>query len=112
MAKPGPKKGERYGGREKGTPNRFTASMKDAFLSVYQDLQDETGTEHGHLRQWALEHPSEFYKICAKMIPQQIKADVNHTVTAEDMTDAQLLAIAKGSSSGTTEKKASKKQIH
>ena len=99
-------KGTKTGGRVKGTPNRFTSSMKDAFLSVYQDLQDENGEEHGHLKAWAKDHPTDFYKICSKMIPQQLTADVNYTVSAKEMTDEELLNIATGGSArGTGAKK-------
>ena len=109
---PRAKKGERLGGRTKGTPNRFTASMKDAFLSVYQDLQDDNGEDHGHLKAWAEKHPTDFYKICSKMIPQQLTADVNHTVSAQELTDEELINIATRSSAGDTGAPKGKNEIH
>jgi hypothetical protein len=66
-------------GRPKGVKNKLTLAMKDAIASVYNDLQDETGDDHGHFKAWAKDNSTEFYKIAAKLIP----LDVNANVTGE-----------------------------
>lgn len=70
--------GEHRGGRQKGTPNKTTATMKQAIAAVYEKLQrdharkEKTADDHGHFAKWAQEHPTEFYKIAAKLLPLQI----------------------------------------
>lgn len=103
---------KKTGGRKAGTPNKFTRSVKEAFLSVYDDLQEETGKEHGHLFSWAKDNPTDFYRICSKMIPQQVNADINHVITANDLSDDELVNIATGSSTGASKQKNSAKQVH
>jgi hypothetical protein len=71
----GSKPGERRGGRSKGTPNKTTAAIKDAILSVYADLQAESGEEHGHFLAWAKESPTDFYKLAAKLLPLQVTGE-------------------------------------
>jgi hypothetical protein len=58
-------------GRKKGVPNRLTSSFREAVLTVFRDIG---GTEH--LEQWALAHPTEFYKIAARLIPNEITGQV------------------------------------
>jgi len=117
MAGKGSKPGERRGGRQKGTANKITASMKEAFLHVYAALQDDQAKEtkeegeHQHLFAWAKTNPNDFYRICSKLIPTQITADVRH-VTAEDMTDAELTDIACSGSGRTTKPASGEKNIH
>ena len=75
----GRKKGTpKTGGRRQGSQNKLTLSVKQAVLQVFDDLQDETGGAVGHLFAWAKEHPTEFYRICAKMIPQAISGSFEH----------------------------------
>jgi hypothetical protein len=71
-----PKGQPKLGGRQKGTPNKTTVVMKEAIMSVYADLQEEAGESHGHFKQWAKDNSTEFYKIAAKLIPQDINANV------------------------------------
>jgi hypothetical protein len=63
----GSKKGERRGGRVKGTPNKITAAFKTTVLTVYGRMGgDDT------LLAWAAENQTEFYKICARLIPHEV----------------------------------------
>ena len=59
------KKGEpKTGGRKKGTPNKVTASMRDAFLEAF-DI-------HGGVQaiaKWANTNETDFFKLCARLIP-------------------------------------------
>jgi hypothetical protein len=66
--KPGRPKGlPKTGGRKKNTPNKITATFKTALLEAFQDLG---GTEA--LVRWARRHQTEFYKICARLIPHEV----------------------------------------
>lgn len=66
-------RGFKTGGRKKGTPNKFTASVKAAFEEAFDRMG---GVEA--LVSWAQSEPTEFYKLYSKLLPAEIKADVNH----------------------------------
>ena len=63
-------------GRPKGSRNRNTLVMKDAMSAVYNDLQAETGSEHGHFLSWAKDNPDDFYRLCARLLPLQLDARI------------------------------------
>lgn len=65
-----PKGHKRYGGRQKGTPNKTTASVKAALVAAFDELG---GT--GNLVAWAKENPTEFFKLWAKLLPTEVKLD-------------------------------------
>lgn len=67
-------------GRVAGTQNKLTRTVKETVLAVFNELQDDPVVK---LAAWAKSEPTEFYKIAAKLIPTDIKADVNtiHTIT-------------------------------
>ena len=57
------------GGRQKGTPNKVTKSMKQIVLSVFRDIGDEAA-----MAEWAKnpKNASVFYGgLCGRLIPQQ-----------------------------------------
>lgn len=64
-------------GRPKGSLNKTTKAFKEAVLKVYQDIGGDE-----HFAKWARDNPTEFYKICARMIPQEatVTGDVAHFV--------------------------------
>lgn len=64
-------------GKPKGAKNKFTKTVKETVLEVFNTLQEEDGP--ASLRNWAVDQPTEFYKIAAKLIPTDIKADVKTT---------------------------------
>jgi hypothetical protein len=68
--------GPRGRGRPKGARNRNTLIMKDAMTAVFHDLQAETGKENGHMLAWARENPTEFYRLCGRMLPFELNARV------------------------------------
>ena len=41
--------------------------MKDAMTAVFADLQAEGGGDHAHLKAWALAHPTDFYRLWARL---------------------------------------------
>ena len=60
----GSKPGERRGGRQKGTPNKITHSLKEAILGA---LDAEGGVNY--LRSVARENPTVFCALLAKVLP-------------------------------------------
>jgi len=50
--------------RPKGTTNKFTATAKQAFNLAFQGMG---GIEK--LTEWGAEHPTEFFKLYARLIP-------------------------------------------
>ena len=66
----GSARGERRGGRKKGTPNK-AASIRAAFEQAFAALQKDEKKPH-HLRAWAEANPTEFYKLAARLIPTEI----------------------------------------
>jgi hypothetical protein len=70
MAGKGSKPGERRGGRKAGTPNKVTKSAREAFQHAFDTIGGPK-----RLASWAKVNPTEFYKLFARLIPQ----DVQHT---------------------------------
>lgn len=68
------KNGNKTGGRQKGVPNKLTATVKDVFTSVFNKLQEDPEAK---LEIWGKENPTDFYKLCSKLIPTAIEAKVD-----------------------------------
>jgi hypothetical protein len=73
--RPGPAKGTRPSGRKKGTPNKLTATVKEAVERAF----DEVGGV-AYLVRMAHEEPKAFMALLAKVMPTKIEADVSVTV--------------------------------
>lgn len=65
------RKGE--GGRPKGAQNKLTKTVREAVFDTFNELQED---KRYNLKAFAKENPTEFYKIAAKLIPADIKAEV------------------------------------
>jgi len=65
------KKGE--GGRPVGAKNHLTKTVKERVLEVFNDLQED---EQANLFAFAQKNPRDFYNIAAKLIPTEVKAQV------------------------------------
>lgn len=64
----GRRKGDpKTGGRAKGTPNKTTATVKIALQDAFNHLGGVSS-----LVKWAKEEPTEFYKLWAKLLPEQL----------------------------------------
>lgn len=59
-------RGKRGPGRPPGSPNKTTASVKEALTIVFQE---RGGTRA--LLAWAAENQTEFYKLWGRMLPQE-----------------------------------------
>ncbi|HYF57163.1 MAG TPA: hypothetical protein VEA41_23135 [Salinarimonas sp.] len=67
--------GRKTGGRQKGTPNKNTAAVKEALGAAFEGLG---GVDR--LTSWARDNETEFYKLWVKMLPQDVNASVDATV--------------------------------
>lgn len=68
--------GKKFGGRKKGTPNKLSGTVKANVIAVFNELN---GDNQNHMKEWALENPSHFYNIYAKLLPTEIEAEVEHS---------------------------------
>ena len=64
------------GGSRKGSPNKLTKSVKEAFELAFNQLQ---GNDDAKLEVWAAKNPTEFYKLAAKLIPTSLTGEVQTT---------------------------------
>ena len=69
-----PKGIPKTGGRQKGTPNKATASVKEALQLAFEGIG---GT--AKLQEWAQENPTKFFEIWSKLLPQEVKAELDHS---------------------------------
>ncbi len=60
-------KGKKTGGRKKHTPNKLSASAKEALSQAFQKLGDVDG-----LVEWAKANRSVFYQIWSKLLPHEL----------------------------------------
>ena len=61
-------KGQRFGGRKKGTPNKLTGTLKDMIL---QSLANVGGAEY--LEQQAKKNPTAYISLIGRVLPLQVK---------------------------------------
>lgn len=64
------------GGRPKGAQNKLTKTVKETVLSAFNELQSDP--KH-NIVAFAKKNPRDFYQIAAKLIPTEIKGNVNNT---------------------------------
>jgi hypothetical protein len=60
-------KGQKFGGRKKGTPNKLTAALKDIIL---QALADAGGVQY--LTAQAASNPAAFMALVGRVLPLQV----------------------------------------
>jgi len=77
--------GERRGGRKKGTPNKATYAVKDALQKAFDGIGGVSALE-----KWAINNQTEFYKIYAKLLPTELKADVSVNMTLEKLISESM----------------------
>ena len=93
--KPGPAKGTRPGGRKKGTPNKITATVKEAVEKAFDEVG---GVEY--LVKMAHQEPKAFMALLAKVMPTKIEADVS--VTVQELEQRLLKGRERVASAATT----------
>jgi hypothetical protein len=57
-------------GRPKGSVNKLTRSVREAFQSAFDELQEIPGVR---LADWAQQNPTEFYRLSGKLIPAKVE---------------------------------------
>jgi UV DNA damage repair endonuclease len=67
-------KNQKTGGRTAGTPNKLTRTIKESLEMAFDGIGGTSA-----LTKWAKSHQSEFYRIYSKLLPTNIKADVETT---------------------------------
>ncbi len=65
---------EKTGGRKKGVQNQLTRTVKDTVLEAFNDLQSDP---KNNIIAFAKKYPRDFYAIAAKLIPTEVKGNVN-----------------------------------
>lgn len=71
-------------GRPKGIPNKFTSTVKDTVLKVFNILQDDP--KH-NLEMFAKKYPREFYTLAGRLIPAEMVAKVDTDVIVRFIRD-------------------------
>lgn len=61
-------KGVKTGGRQKGTPNKKTAAVKEALDMAFTQLGGVSA-----LVKWGKENPTPFYQAWVKLLPQKVE---------------------------------------
>lgn len=83
----GSKKGERRGGRKKGTPNKLSIELRQEILDT---LKAAGGKQY--LLRLARNQPELFVPLLGKCIPREIKAEITDTIMVK--LDGQGVAPA------------------
>lgn len=65
--------GRKTGGRQKGSPNKLTAQLKDMILQALDESHPDGGV--GYLKQTAIEHPTAFLTLVGKVLPMQVTGE-------------------------------------
>ena len=84
-----PKGYPKTGGRVKGVPSKLP-TLRQAFEDAFHTLQRDGVVA---LPNWARANPTDFYRICTRLIPQEIAGTLQANLTVEvrhyDAIDAQ-----------------------
>ena len=76
--------GYKTGGRQKGTPNKMTALLKDAILQAAENAGGTEGTV-GYLQKQATENPAAFMGLLGKVLPTQHSGDPDNPIVVSGL---------------------------
>ena len=76
------KKGDGRARKQKGAVTKITKSVKESILAVYDKIGGDEGFSN-----WANEEKTEFYKIYSRLVPLDVKATGEITITVNKMVD-------------------------
>ena len=82
--------GVKTGGRQKGTPNKTTALLKDAILQAATNAGG--GELTNYLQVQAVENPGPFLSLLGKVLPTQLAGDPESPL--ELITRVELVPVA------------------
>jgi len=81
--------GKKFGGRQKGTPNKNTTAVKSALIEAFERLG---GVDK--LVEFGEENPIEFYRLWVKVLPTQLndsesnKQPITINIVKDDIENA------------------------
>ena len=81
-------KGKRFGGRQKGTPNKTTAKVKEAMELAFEGIGGVPA-----LIEWAEDNQTEFYKLFVKLLPVQVDASVDGKLEIDHKVSPAVAAM-------------------
>ena len=61
-------------------PNKVSKTVKETVLTIFNQIQDDPNL---NLLSFAKEFPKEFYALAAKLIPTELNANLNATISVE-----------------------------
>lgn len=79
------------GGRQKGTPNKTTALLKDAILKAAEEAGGENGLI-GYLKGQAVANPQSFLPLLGKVLPLQLTGEGGGPIQTETRLDMSALS--------------------
>ena len=79
-----PQKRQKVGGRVKGTPNRVTATLKEAILLAAAGAHKDGMT--GYLTEQAKNNPAAFMTLLGKVLPTTLANDPTNPMPAAQVT--------------------------
>jgi len=71
-------------GKPKGLKNKHTQAFKDLLTNTIHALEQKKDCG---LMAWAEKHPSDFYRICSKLVPQEMVGEFTGDVTIRVIRD-------------------------
>ena len=81
-------KGKRFGGRQKGTPNKTTAKVTEAMELAFEGIGGVPA-----LIEWAEDNQTEFYKLFVKLLPVQVEASVDGKLEIDHKVSPAVAAM-------------------
>lgn len=85
----GAKPGERRGGRQKGTPNKTTALLKDAVLKAAENAGGKGGLV-SYLQEQAISNPGPFLALLGKVLPMQVTGADGGPIQSESKANIEI----------------------
>lgn len=76
---------KKYGGREKGTPNKHNVMAREAFQLAFEGLNGVDG-----LIAWAQKNPTDFYKLYGRLIPVELQSKTD-PITHYHVSDLDII---------------------
>lgn len=67
--------------RPKGSKNKIQACARENVMAVFNRLGGTAG-----MADWAREHPTDFYKIYGRLVPQEVEASVEGSLSVQVIT--------------------------
>lgn len=71
-------------GKQPGTQNHLTKTIKATVLAVFNELQDDPKNS---LKSFAQKYPRDFYAIAARLIPLEVTGSMKHIINVTDTED-------------------------